>query len=81
MKSFDPAANLIEWEYTETSHGKTTRYLQRVEQASSNRKLQVAKKAEGGDEWNEELTRGQAKQSETRAMPVLQRLLRRGRRK
>ena len=81
LKSFDPAANLIEWEYTETSHGKTTRYVQRVEQVSSNRKVQVAKKAEGGDEWKEELTRVQAKQSETRTMPVLQRLLLRGRRK
>ena len=77
VKSFQPLQNVIEWEYTETSHGKTTKYLQTVKQLTANKKQQVAQKAEGGASWEEELTRTSTQQIRSDARPVIQRLLRR----
>ncbi|HBV62320.1 MAG TPA: hypothetical protein DEF45_04795 [Rhodopirellula sp.] len=77
VKSFQPLQNLIEWEYTETSHGKVTKYLQTVKQLNKGKKQQVAKKASGGPSWDEQLTRTSIQQRRPDAKPVIQRLLRR----
>ena len=46
LKTFDSKAARIEWIYTEVSHGKTTEYLQRIEQVSSKVKTQASSKLE-----------------------------------
>lgn len=77
VRSFQPSEKKLEWEYTETSHGKTTKYLQTIQQTGANEKLQVARKADGGAEWTEKLTRVEVRQTGSERRPVLQRLRRR----
>jgi len=77
LKTFDPKAARIEWIYTEVSHGKTTEYLQRIEQVSSKVKTQASSKLEGGDEWVESLTRAPANRLKIRVRPRMPRVLQR----
>lgn len=73
IKTFDPESNLIEWVYTETSHGKTTEYLQRIQQTSQNQKTQSASKLGGGSAWDETLNRVGSVRLKFRVRPILRR--------
>lgn len=73
LKTFDPENNLIEWVYTETSRGKTTQYLQRIQQSSENEKTQGSSKVEGGPSWDETLTRVGTFRMKLRVRPLLRR--------
>ena len=63
--------------YTEISHGKTTEYLQRIEQVSSKVKTQASSKLEGGDEWVESLTRAPGNRLKIRVRSRMPRVLQR----
>ena len=77
LKTFEPDNGLIEWIYTETSHGKTTKYLQTIKQTSVNEKMQASSKAEGGPAWEEVLSRVGNTRLKVRVRTMMPKLLRR----